>query len=273
MKIGFLQFQPVLGDADANRRRLRAWGPALAEADLVVLPELCNSGYHFASRDQARSLAEDAERGPFVQLLLELAQQHDVHLVAGVNEWDAEAGCCYNTAVLIGPGGWIGKYRKLHLFMREREFFAPGDAGLPVFDMGIARIGLLICFDWIFPEAWRVLALRGADIICHPSNLVLPGLAQRATPVHAVTNRVYVITANRVGSEGELTFTGLSTIASPRAEVLLQADATSEHLGLVDADIALARDKQVTPMNHVLHDRRPECYTDLVGETGSCRGR
>ena len=166
--------------------------------------------------------------------------------------------------MLVGPAGYVGRYRKLHLFLNEKDFFELGDEGLPVFDLGACRVGMLVCFDWIYPEVWRVLALKGADVICHPSNLVLPGLAQRAVPIHALTNRVYVVTANRIGSEGELTFTGLSTLADPRGEVLAQAPPAEEAVCVVDIDLALARDKQITPRNHLFADRRPEAYAELI---------
>jgi beta-ureidopropionase len=97
----------------------------------------------------------------------------------------------------------------------------------------------------------------------HPSNLVLPGLAQRAIPIHALTNRVYVVTANRIGTEGDLTFTGMSTIADPKGEVLAQASRDEEEIGLVSVNIELARDKDITPRNHIIADRRPEEYTIL----------
>jgi predicted amidohydrolase len=181
--------------------------------------------------------------------------------VSGFNERDGERP--YNSAVLVGPDGYVGCYRKLHLFMNEKDFFEPGDAGLPVFDIGSCKVGMLVCFDWIFPEAWRSLALQGADVICHPSNLVLPGLAQRAVPIHALTNRVFVVTGNRVGAEGDLSFTGLSTIADPRGQVLVQASATEEEVNLVEVDVSLARDKDITSRNNLWADRRPEAYSVL----------
>jgi beta-ureidopropionase len=125
-------------------------------------------------------------------------------------------------------------------------------------------VGMLICFDWIFPEVWRILALKGADIICHPSNLVLPGLAQRATPIHALMNRVYVVTANRIGSEKELTFTGMSTVADPKGEVLAQASPIHEDLSVVEVDIDLSRNKSITSRNNLVADRRPEEYALLA---------
>jgi beta-ureidopropionase len=264
MRIGYIQFEPRLGDLEGNRQRVAELVSRAAEADLVVLPELANSGYNFESPEQAAATAEDAHAGPFVSLLGALAVQHEMHIVAGLNEHDAKSGNRYNSSVLVGPGGVVGVYRKLHLFLNEKDFFTPGDAGLPVFDIGGCRVGMLICFDWTFPEAWRVLTLRGADVIAHPSNLVLRGRAQRAVPVHAMINRIYVVTANRIGSEGELTFTGCSLIADPAGGILSVALPDEETIDIVEVDVSGARHKQVTERNHLIDDRRPAEYGDLV---------
>ena len=109
-----------------------------------------------------------------------------------------------------------------------------------MFSCGEAKIGILVCFDWIFPETWRVLALQGADIVCHPSNLVLPGFAQKAVPVHALMNRMYVVTANRVGTERDLTFTGMSVIADPAGEVLVRGSERECHVGIATVDLQRA---------------------------------
>ena len=260
MKIGFVQFAPALGDVQATMGTIDRLLTG-AEADQLVLPELCNSGYNFRSRQQAWETSEEIGHSPFLSHLEALCRQRGLYLVSGFNERDGDR--LFNSAVLVGPGGIIGRYRKLHLFMNEKDYFEPGDAGLPVFDIGPCRVGMLVCFDWIFPEAWRVLALKGADVICHPSNLVLPGLAQRGIPVHSVTNRIYVVTGNRTGSEGNLSFTGRSLVADPLGDVLAQASATGEEVGIAEADMALARNKNVTPRNHVFDDRRPEEYAGL----------
>lgn len=262
MKIGYAQFAPTLGNVRATIHKIDRQIPLYAGADLIVLPELCNSGYNFESHQQAWETSEPIGQSIFIQYLEDLCQQHDCHIVSGFNERDA--GHLYNSAILVGPQGYVGQYRKLHLFMNEQDYFEPGNVGLPVYDIGWCRVGMLVCFDWVFPEAWRVLALKGADVICHPSNLVLPGLAQQAVPIHALTNRLYTVTANRIGTEGDLTFTGLSTIASPRGKVLAQASPTEEEVRLVEADISLARDKHVTARNHLFADRRPEEYLMLV---------
>lgn len=262
MKIGFIQFAPVLANVQATMQRIDALVSQCIQADLLVLPELCNSGYNFGSFEQAWSTSETVGDSVFLRYLASLCQRHGFHIVSGFNE--REGDLLYNSAVLVGPQGILGKYRKLHLFMNEKDYFEPGDVGLPVFDIGQARVGMLVCFDWLFPEVWRILALKGADVICHPSNLVLPGLAQKAVPIHALSNRVYVVTANRVGTEADLTFTGLSTIADPRGDVLLQASSSEERAGLVDATVDLSRDKNITSRNNILHDRRPEQYSFLL---------
>lgn len=262
MKVGFIQFAPVLGDVQANIRKIDGFISLAKTADLLVLPELCNSGYNFQSREQAWRTSEEMKDGIFVRYLESVCREHNLYVVSGLNERDNDS--LYNTAILIGPEGYVGKYRKLHLFVNEKDYFTPGNAGLPVFDIGLCKVGMLICFDWIFPEVWRILALKGADIICHPSNLVIPGLAQKAIPVYGLTNRVYIITANRIGTERDLTFTGLSTIADPRGDILVQASQSDEEVKAVSIDIALARDKMVTPRNDIFADRRPEEYTSLA---------
>ena len=262
MKIGFVQCRPVLGDINTNVQTIDRLVRSAEPADLLVLPELCTTGYNFDSKEQAWELSEPIHDGTFVKHLVSLCREKKMHIVAGINERDGDK--LYNSAVLVGPNGVVGKYRKMHLFMNEKDIFQPGDLGLPVFDIGWARIGLLICFDWVFPEAWRILALEGADIVCHPSNLVIPGLCQRAVPINALMNRVYVVTANRIGTEGDLTFTGLSVIADPKGEVIAQASSVDEELAVVDIDVALARDKMVTARNDVLGDRRPDQYRRLL---------
>lgn len=262
MKIGFVQFAPTLGDVAATLRYLDRLIEVASGADLLVLPELCNSGYNLTSAEMAWATSETVENSVFIRHLAGLCRRHGCHIVSGFNERDGDR--LYNSAVLVGPAGYGGRYRKLHLFLNEKDVFEPGNEGLPVFDLGPCRVGMLVCFDWIYPEVWRALALKGADVICHPSNLVLPGLAQRAVPIHALTNRVYVVTANRIGREGELTFTGLSTLADPRGEMLAQAPPDEEAVCVVDVDVALARDKQITPRNHLWADRRPEAYSDLI---------
>ena len=209
-----------------------------AEADLLVLPELCASGYQFVSNDEVRDLAEPVPAGPTTKRLLELAKRRQMVIVAGLPE---RAGTSYyNSAVVVGPQGFIGCYRKTHLFSRKRCSSLPGDTGFQVWDIGPARIGVMICFDWYYPEAARTLALKGADIICHPSNLVLPNCPD-SMPVRCLENRVFAVTCNRTGSEARqgkerLTYIGNSEVVSPRGAILHRAPRDQEALCVVEID-------------------------------------
>jgi predicted amidohydrolase len=258
MKIGFVQFCPELADLRKAIQKIEELSDSFKSADLLVLPELCNSGYNFQSKQQAWDTSEEITKSSFVSFLLSLSKEYDLHIVSGINERFKNK--LYNSAVLIGPDGLRGHYRKLHLFKNEKDFFTPGNLGLPVFDIPGCRIGILVCFDWIFPEVWRILALKGADIICHPSNLVLPGLAQRGVPAHALMNRVFTITANRIGTERELTFTGMSIISDPKGNIIAQASQNEDAVHIVDIDINQARNKMVTERNDIFEDRREDVY-------------
>jgi len=261
IKAGFIQFHPSLGDLQGNAVKVAALLTNLPPADLVVLPELSNSGYRFTGREHAFSLAEDPRKSPFVDALITFAAERRCHIVVGMNELHGKR--IYNTSLLIGQKGIMGKYRKIHLFVDEKDWFTPGDQGLRVFDVGTYRVGMLVCFDWMFPEAWRILALKGADVICHPSNLVLP-FARQAVPVHGLINRTFNITANRTGTEGDLTFTGGSFISDPLGRILVQATTDQEEIHVEELDLNLARNKMITARNHAFDDRVPGAYKELL---------
>jgi predicted amidohydrolase len=188
--------------------------------------------------------------------------------VAGFPE--VSRGRHYNSAMLVGPGGVRAVYRKLHLFEREREWFSPGNLPLAVHRVGPARVGMLICFDWRFPEAARVLALLGADVIAHPSNLVFPQ-AQEAMRVRALENRLYTLTANRTGTErrpgGVVRFTGQSQVVDPGGRVLVRAGRRERVAMAADLDLDTARDKRLTARTPIFSNRRPEHYRRLVART------
>src|SRR5262249_55396179 len=153
-----------------------------------------------------------------------------IHIAYGFAESDGAR--LYNAALLVGPQGIVGSYRKLHLFMREKELFDAGETAPPVLHVSDVGVGLMICFDWVFPEVARTLALRGAQILAHPSNLVMPW-CQAAMLTRSLENRVFSITANRTGSEPKpdgstTTFTGRSQVVSPRGELLLRAPQLGE---------------------------------------------
>jgi predicted amidohydrolase len=228
----------------------------------MVLPELFASGYQFVSQDEVMQLAESVPDGPTTRRLVELAKRRRMVIVAGLPE---RAGlACYNSAVVVGPSGFIGCYRKTHLFFEETLFFKPGDTGFQVWDIGTAKIGVMICFDWYYPEAARTLALKGAEIICHPSNLVLPDCPD-SMPVRCLENRVFAITCNRSGIEARggkdpLTFIGNSEVVAPRGAILHRASRDQEELCIVEIDPDDARDKALTAYNDLLRDRRESLY-------------
>jgi len=261
IKAGFIQFEPKLGELDTNISRIEHLLSRAEAADLIVIPELANSGYNFESKEQAFQLAESVNKSPYLNFLENQARKFNIHIVSGFHE--IENKLLFNSSILVGPNGIIGKYRKIHLFMNEFDFFEKGDLGLPVFDIGFCKIGMLICFDWVFPEVWRILALKGADIICHPSNLVLP-YAQQAVPVHGMINKTFNITANRYGIERGVTFSGKSIISDPTGETLAMAAVANDVVCIVEMDINQARNKQITEKNHIFNDRFPKEYIEIT---------
>ncbi len=268
-KIGYYQFEPVLGDIEENRRRISA-GLTDVSADLIVLPELAFTGYSLRDRQQALELAEYPDDSESVRLLQSLAAGSGAHIVAGFAEKardknDGEVS--YNSSVLVGPDGLVATYRKIHLFGFEAELFDPGDRPPEVSDIGGLKVGMMICFDWFFPETARLLALGGADVIAHPANLVLDW-CQRSMLVRCLENNLFAVTANRFGIEERsgksLSFTGGSQITAPRYQKLASASPENNELKIVEIDPAAARNKNVTAVNHLLDDRRPDFYGGLT---------
>jgi len=258
MKTAVIQFAPVLGNVQKTFEDLTPLLEDAKDANLIVLPELANSGYNFSGRGHAYKLSEYPRNSEFVDQLTSYCRINSNTIVTGFNERSKHD--IFNTALIINKKGIVGKYRKIHLFMNEKDIFSPGDLQPELFEVDGVKVGMLICFDWIFPEIWRKLALMGADLICHPSNLVLPGKAQQAIPVQAMMNKIYIAMANRVGSEGDLTFTGNSIIADPDGNVIASASADQAEVIFAEIDTTKSRDKMATPQNHVFEDRRPEFY-------------
>ncbi len=261
MRVAVYQFAPIFGDKEKNLKRIET-ALEQVDADLVVFPELCTTGYQFISDQEVNSLCEPIPEGPTVQHFIKLCREKGIFIVAGIGEIFNTTP--YNSAVLVGPEGFIGLYRKVHLFYEEKKWFQPGDLGFRVWDIGIAKIGIMICFDWIFPEAARSLALQGAELICHPVNLVLP-YCQDAMITRSIENGVYTVTANRVGSEERggrkrLIFTGKSQVVGPRGEILFRLKEEDGIFQITEIDTSLASEKYITDFNHILNDRRPDQY-------------
>jgi len=260
MRIGFFQFSPRFGQVDRNLDAV-AEAVAGAEADLIVAPELALSGYLFTSRKEVEQTAQKVP-GPATDVLARAAARSGCTVAIGMAE--RSGARLFNSSVLIGPDGFVGVYRKVHLFFEEKLYFSPGDLGFPLFRIGDVKIGMLVCFDHFFPEAARTLALQGAQIICHPSNLVLPEFGQLTTRVRSIENRVFWILANRYGHERRggksLLYSGCSQITSEDGQVLARAESSGDSLTIVEVEPQRADDKRVTERNDLFADRRVELY-------------
>jgi predicted amidohydrolase len=260
-KIGFIQFSPLFGNKMGNFREITGLLSGI-KADLIVLPELFATGYTFTSRDDLESLAEEADRpAETIGFLKDISFRTGAVIVGGFPE--KENGDYFNSAAMVYQDKTIGIYRKIQLFNKEKKWFRPGNRSLEVYNVNGMRIGMMICFDWIFPEICRSLALKGAQVVAHPTNLVMP-YCQRAMVTRCLENRVFAVTANRIGTEKrggeENTFTGGSQVTSYDGTVLSSAPADTNCLALSEIDPDLSDNKRINEFNDILKDRRPEFY-------------
>ena len=261
LRAGFVQNNPIFASVQQNLNRIEKLIKN-QNADLFVLPELFATGYQFKDMKESRGLAEPIPGGVTTSRLTAIAKKNNSFIIAGLAEIDKDQ--VYNSAVVVGPRGYIGKYRKLHLFDREKFCFQQGNLPLQIFEIFGAKVGVMICFDWRFPETARKLSLIGADLIAHPSNLVLTHCPQ-AMITRCLENRIFAVTADRVGIEnrfgGEsLNFLGQSQVIDPNGNILVRASMTNEEVHVVELDLSLARDKSLNSRNHIFKDRRHDIY-------------
>ncbi|QNK65464.1 nitrilase family protein [Variovorax sp. PAMC26660] len=282
VRVAVVQFDPQVGienlerNAKAVHERLTA--AVENKARLIVLPELATTGYCFSGREEAYAHAEPVPTGPTVQGWVAFAAKHDVYIVGCLVEQDGPR--LFDTAVLVGPDGYIGRYRKTHLWNNEKLWFTPGDEGYPVFETKIGRIGLLVCWDIWFPEAPRILAQLGADIICTPTNWVWTPpplydasgtcMAAYLTMTAAHANNVFITAADRVGQERGSGFMGNSLIAGTNGWPVGRIAGPDEDTILyADVDLTAARSAPIwTPLNDLHRDRRTDLYDPLLGYRG-----
>jgi len=253
-------------------------GAAARGARLVCLPELFRTRYFCQAEDSARFALAEPLSGPTVEAIAKLAAARAVTVVASIFERRAE-GLYHNTAVVIDADGSLaGVYRKMHIpddpLYYEKFYFTPGDLGFAAFETRAGRVGTLVCWDQWFPEAARLTALAGAQVLVYPTAIgwetsVRPAweaaehdaweTAQRA---HAIANGVFVAAVNRVGPEERLTFWGQSFVADPFGRVVARASASEEETLVVDCDLALI--EEVRRGWPFLRDRRIDAYGDLL---------
>ena len=277
VRIACLQMEPRVGEKDRNLARgLEMIGEAAdAGASLVVLPELCSSGYVFNTREEARILAEEIPDGPSCRAWADAAARHELHIVAGIAELEGRA--LYNSAVVASPRGVIGTYRKNHLWAAENLFFEPGNLGVPVFHTDIGRIAVAVCYDLWFPEVFRLAAIQGADILCVPTNWVpmpdqpagLPKMSNILAMGGAHSNSMFLAAADRVGIERGQRFIGNSLIVSYTGwPIAGPASDDREEMLIADVNLSDARRKRNwNDFNQVLRDRRTDLYAEHLGAT------
>jgi predicted amidohydrolase len=261
--------KPALADFDANVSRMEGFIRDIVAArggtDLIVFPELITCGYECTKKEFA-AIAEKIEASsPGIARIGALCRQYGVHVVYGFPEADARiSGLYYNSAVMLGPDGIVGSYRKVHPFDTEKNWCRPG-CELRAFDTPFGRVGILICWDTAFPEAARTYALQGARLLIVPTNWEAPysddwDLVTRA---RAFDNTLHLVSANRVGFDKTLGFFGHSNIISPLGRVIVSLDDETE--GVIHAEIDLElTDRLRDDYYTILKDRQPQCYHELI---------
>lgn len=271
VKVAVAQMDPKLGQNATNLARILALFREAARqgARLVVFPECAVSGYGFADLAAGYAAAETIP-GPATGALAAVCRETGAYAVVGLLERCGDANV-YNSAALVGPGGVVGVYRKAHLpLLGVDRFTTPGDSGFRVWETAIGRVGMVICYDLRFPEATRVLALDGADIVALPTNW--PDGSQNApqlvTRTRALENRVFLLACNRCGEESGFWFFGHSQITDPGGDVLAEA-GDGEELCYAEIEPAQARQKRIVLRSGTFEldtvgDRRPDLYGALA---------
>jgi predicted amidohydrolase len=266
IRVAVAQFTPAHGRRSSNLEAIAGIVDNVA-ADLIVLPELCTTGYFFTSKDELTPLAEGTD-GEASRMLGAMASSKGSIIVAGIAEKSGAA--FYNSVFVFRPG--VPEplvYRKSHLFYKESLVFEPGDTGFPVFrdERLDVTVGVMLCYDWRFPESARCLALDGADIIVCPSNLVTDAW-RLVMPARAIENKLFVAVANRAGIEvkdGEvLEFKGHSALYDPWGVALIEAGPSEDETLVAEIDPSISRDKRFNDRNDIFLDRRPDLYGRLL---------
>jgi predicted amidohydrolase len=269
-KAAVIEFNPQLYNLEENLENLARVVKKAAEsgAKLIVTPEMSTTGYHYENR-AAISPYVDTIPGKTTDLFKEIAIRYHTHIVIGMAEMDESDGLYYNSAVLIGPEGYIGKYRKIHQWATEDTWASWGDLGVPVFETEIGKISMIICFDANFFESARMAALNGADILCYPTNST--GGALSMLQAWAEINGLYVLGANRSNTECGYHMIGVSAIWSPRGEKLAETPYVEVEHVKDEATILYAfidPREYSNPSKSRLYDRKPTLYGDLILYSG-----
>ena len=246
-------------------------------AKLVCLPELFRSLYFCQKQDYKCFQLAEPIPGPTTQLLSAAAKKHKITLVSSLFE-KRTGGLYHNTAVVFGPNGKIlGTYRKMHIpddpGFNEKFYFTPGDTGFQPIDTPVGRLGILVCWDQWYPEAARLMALRGAQILIYPTAIgwargekkdvcqTQRNAWQTIQRSHAIANGLFVLSINRTGRENNLDFWGTSFVSNPMGHVV--AEASTHRAEIVRASLQLSETTTTRQHWPFLRDRRVDAYTGL----------
>jgi len=280
IKIAAVQMNPKIMRSRENLDKilLKTRSAASNGADLIVFPECALAGYVFASREEAIPFMETVP-GPSTDRLIACCKELSVYVAVGLLEIDA--GRCFNVAVLMGPQGLVGKYRKNHLpFLGIDRFIDPGDKPFQVYKTPVGNIGIHICYDCNFPESARVMTLLGADILILPTNWPegRGKVAEHVINTRAYENKVHLVAVDRVGRERGVKFIGSSKIIDAWGDTLAEASSDDEEIIYAEVALAEARQKRIVFKAgefelDFIGDRRPELYGKVIEVRGTEPGR
>ena len=271
VKIAAVQMNPEIMQNKRNLDKIlfEVRTAASNGADLIVFPECALTGYVFSSREEAVPFMETVP-SLSTEKLAACCGELGVQIVVGLLEIDVNR--CFNAAVLIGPGGLVGKYRKNHLpFLGIDRFIDPGDRPFEIYKTPIGNIGIHICYDCNFPESARVMTLLGADILVLPTNWPQgrERVVEHVINTRAYENKVHIVAVNRVGKERGTRFIGKSKIVDAWGDTLVQASGDDEQIVYAEVNLSEARQKHVIFKAgefevDFIHDRRPELYGKIA---------
>lgn len=267
MKIAICQVSPTIGNIKENRAKLEAAIATAASqgAEIVLLPELSNTGYSFAGKEELNQYAETPD-GETLTSWIQLAKKFSISIVGGFAEKSSD-NHIYNSAAVVDPTGVKVVYRKAHLWGDEKLYFTAGDGQAPIVDLPGCRLGLMVCYDIEFPEWVRSVALRGAELICCPVNLPLYPRPDGNTPseivryqAQAAFNRIYIATADRSQPDRNQAWLGASVVIDPDGFVVSKVNLGNDFVQVVDIDPQESRNKSIGDTNDVFKDRRVDLY-------------
>jgi len=268
--VALAQISSRVGDKETNIKEMKKKIKHAKRkgADLVIFPELALTGY--VVRDLAYELAEPVPMGPSIRQIAEVVKRENVHVIYGMIEQSATAGAVlYNTAILIGPRGFIGKYHKMHLpthsVFEEKRYFRPGFQ-TPVYETGIGKLGMIICYDIYFPEVTRLMRLKGAQLIAciSASPSTRRGFFEVLTAARAIESTVFLAFTNLVGIEDGLQFWGGSRLIAPSGSIISKAKYDEEDL--IVGRINYLDKRRMEAFVPTLRDLRPELFDALKKE-------